>query len=319
MRSIIIIGAGQLGSRHLQALARSSMALGIDVFDPSPDSLQTAQQRWNEMPSSLSKASFSPEMPSGKKYDMAIIATTALVRADVTKRFLSLNETGYILFEKFLFTRVHEYFEIGELLQKKNITAWVNCARRMHSVFAELKPHFQGPLKLSFSGGEWGLACNSIHLADLTAFLSGQNDFIWNTDELDHESIPTKRQGYIEFSGSLVGCGSDGTRIHLHSRVGSSMPPLMELWGDRATVRLDESNGQGLLYRKTNNWHPEPLAFKVPFQSELTHLAVEEVFTAGRCALPSYQESAKLHLALLCAFLQHWVVQGNSADSCPIT
>ena len=40
---ILVLGAGQLGSRHLQGLARSRLDLRIDVVDPSPDALGSGQ------------------------------------------------------------------------------------------------------------------------------------------------------------------------------------------------------------------------------------------------------------------------------------
>jgi len=45
-RSIVIVGAGQLGSRYLQGLVRCSHRLRIQVVDPAPEALTTAADRW---------------------------------------------------------------------------------------------------------------------------------------------------------------------------------------------------------------------------------------------------------------------------------
>lgn len=45
MYNIIIIGAGQLGSRHLQGVLKSTYALNVTVVDPSEESLNTARER----------------------------------------------------------------------------------------------------------------------------------------------------------------------------------------------------------------------------------------------------------------------------------
>ena len=46
MKKVFIIGAGQLGSRHLQALKYVKEALDISVIDPREESLSTAKERY---------------------------------------------------------------------------------------------------------------------------------------------------------------------------------------------------------------------------------------------------------------------------------
>ena len=50
-----IIGAGQIGSRHLQALCHFEEPLRVDLVDPSDESLQTALDRYQEVVSSGKK------------------------------------------------------------------------------------------------------------------------------------------------------------------------------------------------------------------------------------------------------------------------
>ena len=52
MHQIAIIGAGQLGSRHLQGLAKLQLPCQVHVVDPSPKSLEVARQRFAETPPS---------------------------------------------------------------------------------------------------------------------------------------------------------------------------------------------------------------------------------------------------------------------------
>ena len=48
MFNILIIGAGQIGSRHLQGLIGESLDLNIMVVDTSSFSLDSAKVRWTE-------------------------------------------------------------------------------------------------------------------------------------------------------------------------------------------------------------------------------------------------------------------------------
>ena len=47
--NIAIIGAGQLGSRHLQGLKKAQILMNIYVLDASEESLAICEQRYNEI------------------------------------------------------------------------------------------------------------------------------------------------------------------------------------------------------------------------------------------------------------------------------
>ena len=77
---MFIIGAGQLGSRHLQGLSIISQDVEIIVIDPNSDVLELAQKRYEEMPSNSHVRSVNyhqniPELDG--EVDLAIIATNA--------------------------------------------------------------------------------------------------------------------------------------------------------------------------------------------------------------------------------------------------
>jgi len=47
--NIIIIGCGQIGSRHIQSLSNLEYPLNIQLVDPSKDSLRIAKNRFFEV------------------------------------------------------------------------------------------------------------------------------------------------------------------------------------------------------------------------------------------------------------------------------
>ena len=49
MYNIAIIGAGQLGSRHLQGLKLAKLPIKIQVVDSSAESLAVAKSRYEEV------------------------------------------------------------------------------------------------------------------------------------------------------------------------------------------------------------------------------------------------------------------------------
>ena len=114
--TILIAGAGQLGSRYLQGLAKCQNTLDIYVQDISELSLQIARQRWEEVyqPASdfhveltesavqhnITFESSFEKIP--KQIDIAIVATNADVRPQVVKQITANNEVRYWVLEKVL-------------------------------------------------------------------------------------------------------------------------------------------------------------------------------------------------------------------------
>jgi len=318
---IILIGAGQLGSRHLQGLARSQRELDIDVVDPAPASLDVAVARFAEVAEASSNvtATFLNEIPTGRDYEAAIIATSSGPRAAVARELLSRCGVGALVFEKVLFTRLEDYDSVGELLAGKSVPAWVNCPRRMYPLYKELRPVLGGPVRVAQQGGMWGLGCNAVHFADLAAFLSGEERFTWDASGLDCAVHDSSRKGYIEFSGTLTAEAPGGAQLALHARAGSVAPPVLNILGQRATAVIDEIHGSGTICREDNGWKPEPLEVRLPYQSELSHLFLEDILARGACELPGFKGSALLHTGMIQALLGHLRRCGRSVESCPIT
>ena len=82
VKNIAIIGAGNLGSRHLQALALIDFPINIDVTDLSKESLKTAKKRWEEMPANdlIKQIQFVNSIDElSANLDVVIIATIAKI------------------------------------------------------------------------------------------------------------------------------------------------------------------------------------------------------------------------------------------------
>ena len=114
--TILIAGAGQLGSRYLQGLAKCQNTLDIHVHDISELSLQIARQRWEKVcqqatdfHGELTKSAVQKKITFDssfetipKQIDIAIVATNADVRPQVVKQITANNEVRYWVLEKLL-------------------------------------------------------------------------------------------------------------------------------------------------------------------------------------------------------------------------
>jgi len=318
---IALIGAGQLGSRHLQALALFDRPARVTVIDPSAASLAVARERFDQVAGGGSRvearyATDFAELPA--RIDAAVVATNADARRAAIEKLLARSSVRVALLEKVLFQRLADYEAVGALLARGGTRAWVNCAQRLWPFFRDLRPRTVGrsKLQISVAGAQWGLGCNAIHILDLLPFLTGDAGCRLET-ALDPGSIPSKRAGFVEFTGTLHAYGERGNRIVQTSSREGSVPISYEVQSDEFRAQWHASDGTMRIAEAAGGWQWRESQAQAPFQSQLTHTVLAEMLDTGRSALPGYDESAALHLPMLRAFLGHLGL--GDADACPIT
>ena len=84
---ISIVGAGQIGSRHLQALANIKGPALIQLVDPSQSALRIACQRfnsvWKEDSNRIILQTFNAIKDLDENQDVVIVSTDSVARRDV--------------------------------------------------------------------------------------------------------------------------------------------------------------------------------------------------------------------------------------------
>lgn len=324
MYRIAIIGAGQLGGRHLQGLARLTLPCEIEVVDPSPVSLDAARQRFAEIPPNPSVLSVNyrlsvEALPS--TLDYVIVATTADVRLSVLQALLAGRNVRAVLLEKVLFQRMGDYAVAEALLASRKVQGWVNCPRRTFPIYGLIRDFFVGePLKyFQVMGGGWGLGCNSIHFIDLLGMLTGNLPTDISTADLDNVLVPSKRKDFIEFTGSLRGRFGD-TRFEIASLAESSARLLVTLRSESRTCVVDEIAGRAFFFDGKRQTQWEPRDFEVPFMSQLSTSIATRILTEGASEIATFEQSMGYHLPLLAALGAHAArTQGTPVDFCNIT
>jgi predicted dehydrogenase len=321
MISIVIIGAGNLGMRHLQAVAQMTKPIKIYVVDISLSSLNSAQLAYTKVAHDcVSEIQFLTNIDQiCEDVDVGIIATSSLSRRQVIVELFQHVHVKYLVLEKFLFPSLADYDEISDLLKKHSCKAWVNCARRMQPAYQNIRKYFQGQSNIvcSVVGGNWGLGCNGIHMIDMLAFLFDDIDFSFDTAYLDPGYIDSKRHGYIEFTGTLTGRSNSCSFFSFYSDRNNNYAPVISIQNHNIRCIIDESLGKALITQRGE--YPPPIDFPMLYQSQLTGLLIEEMVIDGNCQLPAYEESANLHKSLLTVFLRHYNTYRNELEVCPIT
>ena len=309
IKNICIIGAGNLGSRHLQALSKVKIPLNIFVIDPSSLSLKIAKERYNQMNIQKVKHNviYSKEISIlPKSIDLSIIATNSDVRRRVVEYLLLVSRVKYMILEKLLFQGPDDYLKVGKLLKANKCKAWVNCPRRIMPFYRDLKKLYQKEIiNYSVTGSKYGLVTSSIHFIDFIAFLTGCYHYTVDIKHLDRKPIKSKRKGFLELNGTLSVYFKDGSIGKFTCFNNGEMPPVIEIYSSNYNIISKESENRVFFRSTDTKWQWKEKDLPMPFQSELTNLVAEEILLKKTCNLTPYELSSKLHLTLLNSLLEH--------------
>jgi hypothetical protein len=254
--------------------------------------------------------------------DIAIVSTNAKVRREVIEKLLINITVRRFILEKVVFQAVEDFAFIHHLLQQKQIPTWVNCPNRLFPFYKNLKNkiNLETPISFQVSGGNWGLGSNSIHYLDLFVFLTGATDIHFFGGGLHSGTIDSKREGYKEFTGTLLGTTEKGDQLTFCSLPENEAPLLIQVMTSQERYILSESDQKALSSTKDGQWKWEVEEFNILYQSQLTHLVVEEIFEKGDCSLTSLKDSYELHKTLLNVLLKHLnKLSEQIYTHCPIT
>lgn len=318
MYTILLAGAGNIGSRHLQGAKKSHNDLDIWVYDLSEDALKVSKERFEQMPENGKKTTHYvtslDSIPSN--IDVAIVASGSKPRASIIKSILATKNVKYMVLEKFLFGKLSEYEEIGTLLKTRGVKAWVNCPYRMFDGYNVLKKKLDmnQPLVAAFgNGGNWGLCCNAIHYIDIFMYLTEQEDYSIDLSKIENEVLESKRTGYVELIGDMTINTAKGDSLTLQTSKDGEFIQLIKMQNGSHSIIVDE-NADLIIF----DGETFPLGFA--FQSGLTGSLIDNLIENKTCPLSSFDKSAHYHIQFLSSvapFINR--IKGWDSDACPIT
>lgn len=205
MINIVIVGVGALGKRHLSSIMNSEMEKNIYCVDINENALDTVPAYAENRISLVKRIADLPKL----EFDFALFSMSSKGRREMYDELVNHTKINHILFEKVLFQRVDDYRHVLEDLEKRRIKAWVNCSRRQMESYRNLRERLEGSryMEIQISGGEWGMACNTIHMLDLITFVSGDQSIKIDRTDFFPFIADSKRKGYKEVYGMVVGSG----------------------------------------------------------------------------------------------------------------
>ncbi len=327
MERIVIVGCGQLGSRHLQAVVRSAGDLEVWACDPRPEALAAARARLEEVPDRNPSvrvlwAGEVGALPEG--CGLCIVATRAEGRCALVEDLARGRGYRRFLVEKLVAQEMASYDRLVDYARREGLTIWVNCKARAYGINRLIRERLDPsePLVMQVAGRGHGLASNGVHAADLFCFFDGGREIRPVGADIDPRPVPSKRGGGLyDLQGMLCGVTEKGSRFVLSYLAGPPGPehftilsPTVSFFVDSMRSLAWEASADG-----DGGWRPIVID-EDRRVSRMTTDFVEGILSGKGCALPTLEEARPAHRFILDSLQPHFRhLLGREEAACPVT
>lgn len=300
---VLVLGVGQLGRYHAEALARSSRCGEIWGFDVSEEALKSFETLGESLVIEngisfmvASKLRFVP-----RQVGLLIVATTADSRADVLTDAMEATDPQFVLLEKPI-SSSRAGLEILRKVCPDN--TYVNFPRRyspLHLEAINRTAHFRREQIKIIVELPWPtMLSNASHFIDFASELFGQVPMEVVLKQEKVTPVESKRQGFMELRGEMSVTYPSGAELIIDTGGRTETKPrggvtiLVESGSN--WLRIDESDET--LSDSTGDQLKIP---GTPLQSQLTGHYLEQLQLRGFLDLPTFIEALPAHELLLTA------------------
>ncbi len=320
-RKITLIGCGNIGSRHLQAIVKLKESIVIEIVEPDLKAQKVAKSRLNEIKYNKSRHKFFWHESLSEiknKSDLVIVATNSKGRINLIQKLLHLGHKRFIV-EKIVCQSSDEYKKLLLLFKKFRAKGWVNTNRRYFNAYQTIKEKFVDSkyIQVSVFAGNSGLGTNAIHYLDLFSWLVEEPKIKLNGEFLENKILENKRgSNFKEFHGTIIGF-SKNSFVSLTFFPAKVESFIVKIYGDGCFANVDELKEQSYFVNKKGK---EKINSKFGHTSELTTKIIQDIFSNDDCLLPTLKNSSYLHMELFRIFNKHVKKTLNKdVKLCPIT
>lgn len=314
--NILLVGAGQLGSRHLQGLKAANLNANITVVDPSAESLKVAKERCDAVTSTFRKeVSYTQELPASGDWDICIVATNSKGRFHLIKNLMSRYSVKNYVFEKILFSSECEYIDAEKAFDKIANNAFVNCCMRQMDIYTEINKVVNGQVfDMTVTGSKFGLVTNFIHYLDYAYQLSGKQSFEVDFSLTSKNLAQSKRAGYFECNGIIGVSFKNGSRLTVNCFDAGTLPVTISVSTPSVRYIVDEFNKVAYVQSDKNGWRVDSQVITIPFQSQLTADTLTRIHEKSPIPLTPLKESVEIHLGMVKAFKKNFTLENSSGE-----
>jgi|APSaa5957512493_1039668.scaffolds.fasta_scaffold12840_3 hypothetical protein len=319
MKSILLVGCGKIGIRHLQAICKISPFPRITVVEPNLKTQKKSKEFLlkDYKKNNIQKISWVSNIEKiHEKFNLVIISTHSTNRIKIVKYLLKKGNNRFVL-EKIVCQSKKQYLTLLSELQNYSAKAWINTPYRYFPIYQKLKNYFkQKPLHISVTSNSKGLASNSIHFLDLFSWYLNNYDIHIFEDFLSNKLLKNKRgKNLVEFEGTLIAKNSDSV-LSISFLPSSNMHVFTQITNPSNSILIDETDQKII----NSNLKTQKLKFEYLHVSQTTKEIVNDILNNDSCFLPSAEKHYLIHCELFRVFNNHIQKLTNKKLSiCPIT
>lgn len=325
--TILLFGCGNIGLRHFQSIIDLKYISNCYVIEKDLDRENEIKKKFKkEINKHKNKINFLNSINKVKTnfVDIIIVATNADVRYKVALQLIRKFSFNHMILEKVLFQKINDYIYFKKKINNLESKIWVNCNRRTAPYFQKLKKKIKNNLsKMEIIGSNWNLASNSIHFIDLFAYLISDTNLNININNLHKKTYVSKDSNYYELGGKIIiNSNHDNLLILIDSKNKNNKKKVeLNITFDKKKLKILEYNG--LVYINSSNLEKNKSSteiYKMPLQSILTKKLIKDLMLNDTCDLPTFHDSAKLHLIMIKKFNEFFnSIKINKSNICKIT
>jgi hypothetical protein len=322
-KKIALIGCGNIGSRHLQALVKLPFSTEISIVEPNKNAQRVGLERLNQMKNNNKKQNifwYSSINELKDKFDVVIIATTAKDRIKVINKLLKMGNTRFLI-EKIVCQSLSEYNILLKNIKKNNAKGWVNTNMPYFKTYQNIKKYFKNSERIHISlttAGHYGLGTNAIHYLDFFCWFTNNYKITLDGKFLFNKLFSNKRGiKLVEFAGMLSGENKDGSTITLNFIPNSDLPLILNIYGNNNKHLLIDEVAEktwNILDKKSN------FSYNYEHTSGLTTKIISDIIKKDDCKLTTVENSFYIHKELFRIFNAHIEkITHKRKKICPIT
>lgn len=305
-KKILLVGCGQLGTRHLQSMASMEEVAEIQVVDINSSSFELGKLRLKEMADLNPKIQINWTVDLNKissSWDLCVVATQAKGRSELIKRIASSGRVTNFLIEKIVTQSLEEYEDLLRFADNLRLSIWVNCKTRTYQIHKYIKSRLdvEQPILFYVIGGNHGLANNGIHEADLFVYYDEAREILPLGKRIDPFLHPSRRGPDVyDLSGTLCGYTSKGSILMLSFAPHSGSPDQISIVGSQSRFIIDHFQKFAYESYAKEDWRWKKITIGEDWMvSTMTKAFVRDILQKRGCELPNLQECFVAHKFIL--------------------
>lgn len=305
MQRILILGTGNLGKRHLQALSNLSLPFEVFCYDAIEGARNSVIDFCTENKIVINNLTildtYNNALDVIDKESIVIVVTTARGRGKLLEEVI-LKTPKAIIAEKPVCQTHDEFIRVKELSELHKVPVYVNYIAHMQPFYHKIQEEIQASEGYVFYSNmpQWGIGCVGIHHFELLTWLFGVTEYTI-TNKKDYSSVyEQKRKGFQDIAGTVVLRVNNNNLCVINNTEFDSIASI-QIITEKKIYTIYEQQKVMTIIDKSLSGKVEVVQLKYTHVSQYTHLLIEAISNGemeGNKVLPNIQASYLSHKML---------------------